>query len=390
MSFSLSGEIMKTDELVDDKKYFEMWGVNTDEQMHIYYDESNNCRKFWLDANKEDFNHDCYADFVLAGVASCEELEIPFDELRERFGLQKNITELKSKIIYRGKDFLECMASKQTRVLINIINDYDLYIHYDHVNNFYYTIVEILDSITNPMEIDEFGFDYFKLKSTLYNMLIQNIATVRKIMIKYSYPNIKTEDIRSFCLELLASIDMRYNQKPDEKFVSGMLKRAAGNNELVFIQNNTDYVMQNSFAEFYVSPIMTFPKSVHHFDEELSIQEEVKSIICQFNNGNDKDNYEFINSKDNTLIQISDLVAGLLGKMFRFFNTTKRKDFRGIISDMTEQQLRNCYEIQLLRVKSNERNKGFLHSLSPISVWESIDDFFNIVYRELINRKNLI
>ena len=380
---------MKTDELTDDEIYFKMWDVNTEEQMYIYYDESNNCRKFWLDANKGDFNFDCYADFVLAGVASCEELEIPFDELRKRFRLQKNVTEMKAKSIYHGKDFLECMASKQTTVLIDLINDYDLYIHYDHVNNFFYSIVEILDSITTPAEIYEFGFDYFELKSTLYNMLIHNIVSVRQTMIKYLYPNIKTENIRSFCLELLNSIDMRYNQKPDEKFVSGMLKRAASNNELVFIQNNTDYVMQDNFAEFYVAPIMTFPKSIHRLDEELSIQQEVKNMICYFNDGNDKDNYEFINSKDNTLIQISDVVAGLLGKMFRFFNTTERKDFRKITSDMTEQELRNCYGIQLLRVKSNERNKGFLHSLSPISVWESIEDFFNIVCLELIKRKNL-
>ncbi len=379
---------MKTDGLIDDEKYFELWGVNTDEQMHIYYDESNNCRKFWLDANKGNFNVDCYSDFVLAGVASCEELKISFDELRERFGLQKNVIELKSKVIYRGKDFLECMASKQTKVLIDIINDYDLYIHYDHVNNFYYTIVEILDSITTPTEIDEFGFDYFKLKSTLYDMLIHNIVSVRKTMIKYSYPNIKTKDIRSFCLELLASIDMRYNQKPDEKFVSGMLKRAANNSELLFIQNNTDYVMQDSFAEFYVSPIMRFPKSMHHFDEELSVQEQVKNIICHLNEENYKENYEFIVSQDNTMIQISDLIAGLFGKMFRFFNTTERKNFREIVFDMTDQQLENCYGIQLLRIKSNERNKGFLHSLSPISIWGNIDDFFNIVYRELIKRKN--
>ena len=41
-----------------DKEYFSMWGVNTEEEMHFYYDESNNCRKFWLDSTKENFNHD--------------------------------------------------------------------------------------------------------------------------------------------------------------------------------------------------------------------------------------------------------------------------------------------------------------------------------------------
>ena len=38
-----------------DKEYYAMWGVNTEEDMHFYYDESNNCRKFWLDSTKENF-----------------------------------------------------------------------------------------------------------------------------------------------------------------------------------------------------------------------------------------------------------------------------------------------------------------------------------------------
>lgn len=379
---------MKKNKLTYDEAYFRMWGVNADEKMYIYYDESNNCRRFWLDANKEDFNADCYADFVLAGVASCEKIDISFDELRKRFRLQNNVTELKTKTLYRGKNFLECMNSKQTTILIDIINEFNLYIHYDHVNNFYYTIVEILDSITNPIEIYEFGFDYFELKSTLYNMLIHNIVSVRNTMIKYSYPNIKTDDIRGFCIELINSIDMRHNQKPDEKFVSGALKRAANATELTFIQNNTDYIMQDSFAEFYVSTIKRFPKSMHYFDEELSIQEEVKKTICYFNEGEGKDNYEFIDSQENTLIQISDLVAGILGKMFRFFNTTERKEFRGIVSAMTNQQLNNCLGIQKLRIKSDERNKGFLHSLAPINVLVNIDVFFDTVYQELLNRMN--
>ena len=48
----------------------ELWGVNVNERLHFYYDESNNCRKFWINPDINDFNHDEDADFVLAGVAS--------------------------------------------------------------------------------------------------------------------------------------------------------------------------------------------------------------------------------------------------------------------------------------------------------------------------------
>ena len=45
-----------------DQTYLDMWGINTNEEMFFYYDESNNCRKFWLDYDKTDFNHNPDAD----------------------------------------------------------------------------------------------------------------------------------------------------------------------------------------------------------------------------------------------------------------------------------------------------------------------------------------
>lgn len=299
-----------------DKDYLSIWGVNTEEKMHFYYDESNNCRKFWLDSDKTNFNHDFRADFVLAGIATDKEYQIPFEELKQRFRLQKNVVELKSKSLFKGKDFLQSMGTKQATALIKLFSDYDLYIHYSNVNNFYYTIVEILDSIVTPDEIDEFGFNYFGLKTTFYDMLVPSIDEVIQIMIKYSYPNIKTTDIEAFCNALMDAIDSQYIQKPDQKFVFGMLKRASKSLELVFIQDNIDYVMQEDYSIFYVDTIMKFSKSMHHFDEELSIQDKVARTVSEFDK--DATNYEFINSKDNTMIQISDLVAGLLGRMFFF------------------------------------------------------------------------
>lgn len=45
----------------------DMWGSTINEYV-FYYDESNNCRKFWVDDSKQQFNTDHTADFVLAGL----------------------------------------------------------------------------------------------------------------------------------------------------------------------------------------------------------------------------------------------------------------------------------------------------------------------------------
>lgn len=372
-----------------DKDYLSIWGVNTEEKMHFYYDESNNCRKFWLDSDKTNFNHDFRADFVLAGIATDKEYQIPFEELKQRFRLQKNVVELKSKSLFKGKDFLQSMGTKQATALIKLFSDYDLYIHYSNVNNFYYTIVEILDSIVTPDEIDEFGFNYFGLKTTFYDMLVPSIDEVIQIMIKYSYPNIKTTDIEAFCNALMDVIDSQYIQKPDQKFVFGMLKRASKSLELVFIQDNIDYVMQEDYSIFYVDTIMKFSKSMHHFDEELSIQDKVARTVSEFDK--DATNYEFINSKDNTMIQISDLVAGLLGRMFFFINSVSSyNEIRKKVIELNDIQVINCKHFNELRIKSNFHNKGFLHSTTTVGIIKRLDFFFDLVDGEYNRRGDLI
>ena len=372
-----------------DKDYLSIWGVNTEEKMHFYYDESNNCRKFWLDSDKTNFNHDFRADFVLAGIATDKEYQIPFEELKQRFRLQKNVVELKSKSLFKGKDFLQSMGTKQATALIKLFSDYDLYIHYSNVNNFYYTIVEILDSIVTPDEIDEFGFNYFGLKTTFYDMLVPSIDEVIEIMIKYSYPNIKTTDIEAFCNALMDAIDSQYIQKPDQKFVFGMLKRASKSHELVFIQDNIDYVMQEDYSIFYVDTIMKFSKSMHHFDEELSIQDKVAKTVSEFDK--DATNYEFINSKDNTMIQISDLVAGLLGRMFFFINSVSSyNEIRKKVIELNDIQVINCKHFNELRIKSNFHNKGFLHSTTTVGIIKRLDFFFDLVDGEYNRRGDLI
>ena len=46
----------------------DMWGIDNQTKNVFYYDESNNCRKFWVDDSKQQFNMDYTADFVLAGL----------------------------------------------------------------------------------------------------------------------------------------------------------------------------------------------------------------------------------------------------------------------------------------------------------------------------------
>ncbi len=53
------------------------------------------------------------------------------------------------------------------------------------MNNLFYTLVEIFDSIVEPDEISEFGYDYFKMKSVFYYMFKGKADALQILMFKY-------------------------------------------------------------------------------------------------------------------------------------------------------------------------------------------------------------
>lgn len=109
------------------------------------------------------------------------------------------------------------MKSKRVTSMLDWIDTNSLYIHYSHINNLYYTLVEIIDSITSIEEIEEYGFDYFSVKNTFHKMLVGKEMPLQKLMFEYCYPNIKSEDIENFCNSLLKLFEIRYQQTVEER-----------------------------------------------------------------------------------------------------------------------------------------------------------------------------
>lgn len=98
--------------------------------------------------------------------------------------------------------------------------------------------------------------------------------------------------------------------REEEKFLAGMLARAAELDELIFLHENDDYVMQDNYVEFYIDPIRKYQKSKHIFDEETTVQDMVKKQIAMGDNM--ADNFEFVKSETDVFVQLSDVIAGIL------------------------------------------------------------------------------
>lgn len=357
----------------------DMWGINNQTKYVFYYDESNNCRKFWVDDSKQQFNTDYTADFVLAGLVKKEEdtVDVSLESFRKPLKLQGNVEEIKFKKLYAKGDFLQCVKEKRLFETLLWIDKSPFYIHYTNVNNLFYTLVEIFDSIVKPDEISEFGYNYSKMKSVFYYMFKGKADELQILMFKYKYPNIQREDVERFCNELLFLLGSRREMKEEEKFLTGMLARASKSDELVFLHDNDDYIMQENYAEFYADPIRKYQKSTHIFDEETTVQDIVKRQIAQGENM--ADNFKFVKSETDIFVQLSDVVAGILGKLFKYINSTSVNQRRKDIEGLSKIQIDNILLIDKLLMEANRENPGFLHSVAPLDEVGILDRFFEMV-----------
>lgn len=357
----------------------DMWGINNQTKYVFYYDESNNCRKFWVDDSKQQFNTDYTADFVLAGLVKKEEdtVDVSLETFRKPLKLQGNVEEIKFKRLYAKGDFLQCVKEKRLFETLTWIDKSPFYIHYTNVNNLFYTLVEIFDSIVKPDEISEFGYDYFKMKSIFYYMFKGKADELQIIMFKYKYPNIQRENVEAFCSELLFLLGSRREMKEEEKFLAGMLTRASKRDELVFLHDNDDYIMQENYAEFYADPIRKYQKSTHIFDEETTVQDIVKRQIAQGENM--ADNFKFVKSETDIFVQLSDVVAGILGKLFKYINSTSVNQRRKDVESLSKIQVDNILLIDKLRMEADRENPGFLCSIGPLDGIGILNRFFEMV-----------
>ena len=365
----------------------DMWGINNQTKYVFYYDESNNCRKFWVDDSKQQFNTDYTADFVLAGLVKKEEdiVDVSLETFRKPLKLQGNVEEIKFKKLYAKGDFLQCVKEKRLLETLSWIDKSPFYIHYTNVNNLFYTLVEIFDSIVKPDEISEFGYDYFKMKSVFYHMFKGKADKLQILMFKYKYPNIQREDVEAFCNELLFLLGSRKEMKEEEKFLAGMLARASKSDELVFLHDNDDYIMQENYAEFYADPIRKYQKSTHIFDEETTVQDIVKKQIAQGQNM--ADNFKFVKSETDIFVQLSDVVAGILGKLFKYINSTSVNQRRKDVEGLSKLQIDNILLIDKLRTEADWENPGFLCSIAPLDEVGILNMFFEMV-KSREERKN--
>lgn len=339
-----------------------VWKLNGikpfNEEMTFYYDESGNCRKFYLTDNGFNDPEAIKGDFVLAGIAhNGKSYEIDLVSLHEALEYKEGQKELKFKHLYHNSaDFVSFMGSKRATEFLEWLDKSGLYIHYSALNNLFYSLVDIVDSLweTHPMCIMYFG----DIKNALYDFTIEHQDEVIDILIRHTYPDVK--DTVSFCYELCDLIskyndDSTYNLGFFLELFRQMLKAAGKMGKLPFIQDNEPNMLIKEYYLFYLERCEIFSKSLHIFDEEKAVEKDLSNIQL-YEHGKILNHYKFVKSHENIFVQISDMIAGLLRRLFIFLDEKSIGEIKSLAEKLNENQINNFNILWRSISRSNEKS----------------------------------
>jgi len=80
-----------------------------------------------------------------------------------------------------------------------------------------------------------------------------------------------------------------------------------------------------------------------------------------------KINIDFIDSKDNEFIQISDVLVGLIGKMYEYLNKNSLIEIENDLNNLNSIQNINIKLLKDIVIKSDKISKMFIHSIEPLT-----------------------
>ena len=343
---------------------------SANESLLFFYDGSNNIRKYHNKNGR--FNASEYQNFSLGGIVLIDSFEnTEFDDLIEilKFGGNDNFSEFKLKhfLVKKGKNFIEKINSQKLNTLLEYLYlKQGVFIHFQILNFFYYGIVDIVDTLFER-ELVSTKNDLDSLKNFIYTKMIVDYNYWSQKFWEYDYPNVSNEQMAKFLDDLISYFvktrtSTTWERRLKDRFISlcSQRKRMLRDSKHILLSGNNPNSLVNSLSEVYQDRIFVYNRSYHIFDEEYSISERWKEIGF-FEWGINK-KFEFRKSETDVRIQISDVLAGIIAKLF---------DFLSQISDITE------LEHLLREIPDNSNSyKVLLQLFLFINKSDSFDGFF--------------
>lgn len=292
---------------------------NVDERYTFYYDETNNVRKLHLTSTGMNIRRpDC---FVLGGIVHRgSPRPIALAELHAALRLQPSVKEIKLKHLGAG-GFLDLLTSSKLETLLEWLRAQEFLLHYQVIDLLYWSIVDIVDSI-----VTEVG----------------------------------RERRSAFIAELRDLVEHREPLLGHFPFfmLKGLLQAAKELESLPYLEDETPHVLIDGFGSFFLNRLCLFTKAQHILDDEKQIEAYLESLPL-IDNGVPLRHFRFANSQSESGVQLSDPVAGLLGKLFSHLNRTPLDELEEEMANLTNQQRRSLRLLARLLDASTDECPAF-------------------------------
>ncbi|WP_291578352.1 DUF3800 domain-containing protein [Clostridium sp. UBA6640] len=334
----------------------------------FFYDETGNIRKFRLTENGVNADEGIANDFILGGVLfkgdspSCN-LDLLYNELKIK------ALEIKFKTLAgRGSDFWTAIGKKPIHQFLTWLESSGPYVHYATLNNMYYSIVDIVDSLFVAQPQFNFGPEWVQaLKASWHRFVLAHLDEILAIFYRYDYPSLLKADIKDFCYELS---DLIQSYDEDDFYLDNfrqLLKTNGRRGELFFVEDNTPGLLVEEYSGLRTGRCALFKNAMHYFDEEAEAESSLEDMPFT-KDGVKLNNYKFIDSKTERLIQVSDVWVGLLGKLFFALDQSTPSSIIEKIETLNNEQKECIRIINLLIDRSEKLNRGLIQNVNSIEM----------------------
>lgn len=355
-----------------------------DNEYTFFYDETNNSRLFRI--TETDFNVSKDEDFVLGGFVYDGNKAFDMEKLLQSLRLQPTMKDVKRKHIAPGNSFLECVNSQKLQTLLEWIIENKIYIHFMAMNNLYYGVVNIVDSLIAYTELSGLPWEYIThMKNALYKYINADIVYIHEVFLHYGYPNIADENVHEFCEVLIGWIEEIEAENEADDFalesVRQLLKSARKKKKLCFLTDNENLMLMDGYESFYIEPIYMFPNSEHIFDEETEIMKKICSTPIILGE-NELHNYSFVRFTENRIVQLSDVIIGIIGKLMLYANVSTLPEIKKEMASLSPQQEKNVSLLNNLINASSDHFLAFIHYTANFLEMEKVTCIFTLPFRQ--------
>lgn len=364
----------------------------TGEQLHrsyyMYFDETNNIKSVKANKNPEQNRtlniENIREHFVLGGIATKDiEEPISVDELKKLTHIMQgpNMKEIKSHNIYSG-DFLHVICASKLTHILELIRDKHWFIHCCDVNLLYYSLVDIVDSLVFNSSYSQFIWNpyvFYGIKDTFYKIFINDLEDNLTTLMSFDYPNVKKDRLHEF-REFLTDMVLRHYHKTGRMdnmlaFICKVIIDSDINHRnLVFIEDEMKGILINDFIQFYTTRLCALSHSTLVLDEEGDVVESLKKEPLMID-GKPLINYRFIDSKDNTFIQLSDIIVGILARLYEYIDSDWDVVKKGL-ETLSSEGKKNLRLLNDILFYSEQENSLFFNQIERVGV---IKNFWHLV-----------